>query len=888
MPIAVGTRLGPFEIVAPLGAGGMGEVYRARDTALGREVAIKLLPRTLEADPDSQLRFEREARALAALNHVNIATLYGVERVGEARALVMELVEGETLADRLVRGPLPLVDALRIARQIADGVEAAHAKAIVHRDLKPANIKITASGTVKVLDFGLAKAAAGLDSLTAVTRADVTREGVVMGTAGYMSPQQARGQIVETDADIWAFGCILFEMLVGQRAFAGETASDIIANVLQREPDWAALPDSTPVDVVRMMRRCLQKDPARRLRNIADARLEIEDQLASPADSTTTIPPARTPDSSKGPARWATLLAIGALAVGVAAGMLVQSTRRSGAPVASVPHASVFGLLEPPGEPLYVFAEPVSVSPDGRQIALITNGPQGQPRLWLRSLGELEPKRVEGADGAMCPFWSPDGRSLGFLAHDELRVLDLASRSLRTLASFPAMFCGGTWNREGTIVYADGTTGLKRVPAAGGTSSPVPSPGPSGDPVLVTNPQFLPDGRHFLYFAAATPPARSAMMLGDLDSPTRKSILSVETKALYAPPGFLVYVRDGDIVGHRFDLSSYTAVGDPVVVGRRAWVSLGLSAVAASETGVLAFVTQRLPVTQLTWFDRAGKPLGPLGEPGLWIHAAVSPDGKTVAAERVDERTGAGAAWTMDASRGAASRLSLRSGWTLSPVWSPQGDRVALSAFGSTTGEATVITMPVDGSATEQIVPSPGGQSTPTDWLPGQRGLVISTAFSSGGDVGTIAFDGGGTMTPLVATPFAESYGKVSPDGRWLAYVSNESGRPEIYVRPLGGGAGRWRVSQGGGSQPRWRRDGRELFFVSETNRIMAAAIAPDQAFDAGAPVELPIETERDLTGGRYVYDVGDLGRRFLVIRRSSQDLPSPITVIVNWPSLVR
>jgi len=888
MPIAVGTRLGSFEIVAPLGAGGMGEVYRARDTALGREVAIKLLPRTLEADPDSQVRFEREARALAALNHVNIATLYGVERLGEARALVMELVEGETLAERLARGPLPLVAALQIARQVADGVEAAHAKAIVHRDLKPANIKITASGTVKVLDFGLAKAASGLDPLTAVTMADVTREGVVMGTAGYMSPQQARGQIVESDADIWAFGCILFEMLAGRRAFAGDTASDSIANVLQREPDWTALPDSTPADVVRILRRCLQKDPARRLRDIADARLEIEDRLASPESATTATAPARTLDPAKRPARWATLLAIGALAVGVAAGMLVQRTRGSAAPAASVQHASVFGMLEPPAESLYAFAEPVSVSPDGRQIALITNGPQGQPQLWLRSLGELEPRRVEAADGAMCPFWSPDGRSLGFLAHGELRVLDLASRSLRTLTSVPTAPCGGTWNREGTIVYTEGMTGLKRVPAAGGTSSPIPSPGPSSDPVLISDPQFLPDGRHFLYFAASSQPGRSAMMLGDLDSPTRRSILLVGTRALYAPPGFLLYVRDGDVVAHRFDPSSYAVAGDPVVVGRRAWVSLGLSAVSASETGVLAFLTQRLPVTQLTWFDRAGKPLGSLGEPGLWIHAALSPDGKIVAAERLDERTGAGVTWTMDASRGAASRLSLRSGWTLSPVWSPQGDRLAISAFASTTGEATVITMPIDGSATEQIVPSPGGLSTATDWLPGQRGLVISTAFSSGGDVGSIAFGGDGAMTPLVATPFAESYGKVSPDGRWLAYVSNESGRPEIYVRPISGGAGRSRVSQGGGSQPRWRRDGREIFFVSETNRIMAAAIAPGVAFDAGAPVELPIEIERDVTGGRYVYDVADLGRRFLVIRRSSQDLPSPITIIVNWPSLVR
>jgi eukaryotic-like serine/threonine-protein kinase len=882
-----GTKLGTYEITGSLGAGGMGEVYRARDTTLGREVAIKVLSSEVTFDAASQGRFEREARALAALNHANVATLYAVERSGDSRALVMELVEGDTLSERLKREALSWSDALAIAKQVAEAIEAAHAKGIVHRDLKPANIKITPAGIVKVLDFGLAKVtdSAWLDAQLPTIEA--TREGVIVGTVAYMSPQQARGQAVEKDADIWAFGCVLYEMLARRRAFPGETISDIVANVLQREPDWAALPAETPSGVIRLVRRCLAKDPSRRLRDIADARLEIEDALSSAAVSSSAEQPVPAFDSRSRSALLVGVVSV-AVAAGVVAGMLAQRAR--GAPAVNSPTSDVsaFGMQEPPGESLYNFVDPVCVSPDGRRIALVTHGPQGQSRLWLRSLDELEPKRLDIADGAMFPFWSPDGRSLGFLADGQLRTVDVASRSVRSLTPVSDGPSGGTWNRDGTILYVDGTTGLKRIDSDGGTPVLIDSPGPSNKPVLAVAPKFLPDGRHFLYYAVSFKPGESAVMLGDLDSPTRTLVLMVDSKPFYAPPGFLIYPRNGEVVAHRFDLASRKVVGDPVVIGRSPWVSGFLPALSASDTGVLAFATDRTPVTQLTWFDRGGKPLGRLGEPGRWIHVAVAPNGHAVAAERLDMRTGAGVTWTLNVAHPAASRLSLRPGWSMVPVWSPQSDRIALGVSAASGDGLELVTMPSDGSGREETVGTLSGIHTPTDWLPQGRGLVIQYSSPKGFDVSTLAFGRDSKPVPLVNTAFNEAFGKVSPDGRWLAYVSNESGKPEVYVRPLDGSPGRWIVSQTGGSQPRWRRDGQELFFVSETNRLMASAVRPGPAFDSAPPVELPIEIERDLTGNRYMYDVADFGRRFLVIRRTSRDQPPPLTVIVNWPSLVR
>ena len=881
MALASGSRLGPYEIIALIGAGGMGEVYRARDTALGRDVAVKVLSGAL-GTAASQSRFDREARALAALNHPHIATLYAVETLTDTRALVMELVEGDTLADRLARGRLTAHEALTIARQIADAIEAAHAKGIVHRDLKPANIKVTPGGVVKVLDFGLAKAAEGTpfqDQLPTV--ADVTREGTVVGTAAYMSPQQARGEAVDRDADIWAFGCVLFELIAGHKAFDGRTTSDIIANVLQQEPDWRAAVSFAPPEAVRLVRRCLTKERAKRLRDIADARLEIEEMLAGEAAQSRSFAAATPPTSrSTSRRRWIAPAIAAALLLGAAGGAFVPRMVGRGTTGTVAADASVFGMWEPAGDSLYLFVDPIAVSPDGRQIALVTNGADGQSHLWLRSLDALEAKKLENTEGAQFPFWSPDGRSLAFAARGELRVMDLSRGLVRTLTSLPRGMTGGSWSRNGTIVISEGFTTLRRIPAAGGSPTSVPAPGPTGDARLVGAPRFLPDGRHFLYYAGGERATEGAIMLGDLDTPTRSTILQVGSTASYASPGYLLYVRNGELVAHRFDTTANQLVGDPSVLGRGLWLAVPSIAVSASDTGVLAFATQPVPVTQLTWVDRSGRPMGTVGEPGQWVHTALSPDERTVAAEQLDSRSGFGVIWAIDVGRNVVSRVTDVSSRGMAPIWRPRGDRIAFT--NSSTPTMPIVAVPTDGSGREeQLVPEATlGQAG--DWLTDGR-LVFHTR----GDLWSIR-PGDSKPTPLVQTSFREGFGKVSPDGRWLAYVSDESGRPEIYVRPLDGGSGRWRISQSGGMQPRWRRDGGELFFLSAAGRLMAAPIRAGAAFDAGAPVDLSIETERDILGGRYVYDVADLGRRFLVIRRITRESPAPMTVVLNWPSLVR
>jgi len=860
----------------------MGEVYRARDTTLGRTVAIKVVSTELVGDSLGEGRLEREARALAALNHPYIATLYGVEPIGNTRALVMEFVEGDTLADRLAPGPLPVTEAFTIGRQIAEALEAAHAKGIIHRDLKPANVKLTPSGHVKVLDFGLAKAAGAIqDQLTTV--ADATREGVVIGTAQYMSPQQARGQSVERDADIWAFGCVLYEMLTSRRAFSGATMSDTIANVLQGEPDWTAVPQSVPAEAVRLIRRCLMKDPAGRLRDIADARLEIEDWFAS--GSTSSAIPASLAASSSRSARSLIAISAAALCLGGAIGLLASRILGRNTPTtSSAPIASVFGMSQPSDESLYLFVNPVVISPDASQIAIVTNGPEGRPRLWLRSINNLEPTLLEDASGAMFPFWSPDGRSLGFSDGKQLRVMNLANRSVRTLAELSGIGPPyAAWGRDGTILYADGIKGLKRVPAEGGTPVDVAAPGPSGESAVVGAPQFLPDGHHFLYGTWGNQASTGAIMLGDFDSSSRTKLLSLDSLASYAAPGYLLYARNGDLVAHRFNITTNQLEGDPTTVSRGLWVSGSQTAFSASETGVIALATQVIPATQLMWVDRSGKTIGTINEPGMWVHVAIAPDGKTVAAERIDPRTGFGGVWTIDVARSVTSRVSQGSTWDLAPFWSPGGDRLAYNTF-NPLGTADFVVARPDGSNLKTVSVKLRPPTTATDWLPDGRTLVVN----SNTDVMTVPLEGDGQPTPLVQTPFNEGFGKISPDGGFIAYASNESGRPEIYVRPLGGSAGRVRVSQSGGMQPRWRGDGKELFFVSETGRIMASTITISTALEVGVPVDLSIETERDLVGARYVYDVTDQGRRFLVIRKTVSQSPPPITVLLNWPALVR
>jgi Tol biopolymer transport system component len=875
-----GDSIGAFRIRAKLGEGGMGEVYRATDATLHRDVALKVVSRHLVSSPAQHARFEREARSLAALTHPNVASIYEFFSEGDSRVLVMELVEGETLAERLGDGRLSLREAIPLAQQIASALEAAHDAGIVHRDLKPANIKITPAQVVKVLDFGLAKALSGTDTAAEMATApDLTREGLVVGTVAYMSPEQARGKPVDQRTDIWAFGCVLFEMLAGQRAYGGETAPDAIANVLQGDPEWSALPASTPGELVRLLRRALEKDVQHRWRNITDVRFALDGILTSTASTAAPGAVAATWQ------RWGWLAAGLGLGIVLAlAGSRYLAGRAS--PSSSTPGALVFGIPEPPGEPLYLFANPVAVSPDGQQIALVSTAANGQSQMWLRRVGDMTPHRIESTEGATFPFWSPDGRSIGFTAQGQLRAIDLPSRAVRTIAKVQSGPGGGTWNREGTILFVDGPSGIRRVPASGGDVTDVVVP--SSKAQILMAPQFLPDGRHFLFtLLDLSAPSGSIVMIGDLQSSSTRRVTTVDTVATYAAPGYLLYPREGTLVAHRFDSDRLELVGDPVVVGDNMglWISSGLMAASASQNGVLAFATRRTPTTQMMWLDRNGRPAGTLADAGLWVHATISPDGRTVAAERLDQRSGAGTIWTIDVGRGVASKLTLDSSWNLSPLWSRSGETIA---FTSSRDGISLYQRRADGGGSDELLYASPALKQPSDWLPHDEGLLFaSVTGSTAWDLWLLPLKGDRTPRSLVRTPFAETFAKISPDGRWLAYSSNESGSQQVYVRPFDRDTGRRQISTTGGSHPRWRSDGKELFYLADNTRVMSVQVTSGDSFTVSAPSELPVQTERDTVGGRYTYDVTDNGTRFLVIRSTGAELPPAVTVISNWPSVL-
>ena len=879
MSLQPGTRVGSYEIVAPIGAGAMGEVYRARDLTLGRDVAVKVIAAHLLTDASHVSRFDREARLLAALNHPNVAAIYGVERTGGIQALILELVDGPTLADRLSAGPVPLADVLNIAAQIAAALEAAHARGIVHRDLKPANIKLTKESGAKVLDFGLAVAAAGSSAQLATVEA--TSEGTFTGTAPYMSPEQARGEILDTRTDIWAFGCILFEMLARRRAFPGENTADVIAGVLTREPDWGALPRETPPLVARLARRCLQKDARQRLHSIADARLDLEEAMASGPAAAVTGP-------EGGPRRraaWSLPLMLSATAITVALATHLL-TSRAPAPSSGPYPAAAFGLPDPAGESLYLFVDPVRLSPDGTRIAMVTNSSEGRSRIWLRSLDALTPEPLEGTDGATFPFWSPDGRSLAFNAAGQLKVIELSTRTVRRAADTPTLVGGGAWSRNGTLLFTQGMgQGLGVVPAVGGEVQPVTFLDASRGEVYHGAPHFVGDGDGFIYFAKSTNPGQSAVMFGRLGTDGTRRILALESPAVYASPGHLIYGRGSELVAHKFDATRGELEGDPIVIADRLWNSSGFVVITASANGVLAFAPRRTPTTQLTWVGPEGRPLEAIGEPGEWVHVELSPDERWIAAERLDARTGTGAIWVGDVQQKTFSRLSADTGWDIAPVWSPDA---AWLAFGSSRrGGSDLFRKRLDATDTEILLASEALKQ-PTDVL--ADGTVVFTGVSTatGADVWEVRPGAGEAARPVVQGRFNESTARISPDEQWLAYVSNESGRTEVYVRHYGREGGRWRVSQNGASQPRWRRDGRELFFVDEDGTLMAADIAAGAAFRAGVPRSLLLGTTRDIMGGRFTYDVADSGRRFLVNRATGAETVPAVAVVLNWTARLR
>jgi len=890
MSLATGDRLGGYQILAPIGAGGMGEVYRAADTKLGREVAIKALTADVTGNPERLARFRREAKLLASLNHQHIAAIYGLEEVDGTPYLVLELVEGEDLSERLKRGAIPLADSLAIAGQIAQGLESAHEKGIVHRDLKPANVKLKADGSVKVLDFGLAKAYTGdgegsepdLSHSPTLARSG-TEAGLILGTAAYMSPEQARGRPVDKRADIWAFGVLLFEMLTGLRLFRGETVSDTLAAVLKTDPDWSLLPSETPAAIRRLLLRCLDKDPKRRLRDIGDARIELD----SPGPN----------DSS--PLHRASLAKPVLLLAGAAAlvGGLATAWALLGPHQAKPPSQIVRLQLLPPDKLSF---RNIAISPDGRLLAFTAANAAGQTGLWVRPLDSLTASLLPDTTGASYPFWSPDGRSIGFFTGEKLKRVDPSGASQQTVCNLlnaRGGARGGTWSRDGVILFgveAFHPAPLYQVAAGGGQPREVKTLDLVGQDVHRYSPVFLPDGRHFLYLAAGARES-TGIRLGSLDSDATRVVARTDTPAAYLEPrdggltahGLVLFVRDRALMAQPFDQQRREVVGDPLLaLSYVPEVSVSTNGTVVHRSGAGGspiYESGAFGQTQLQWLDRAGTLVSLLGEAGLLVDVRISPDGSRVAAQRGDG-VGSSDLWLFDLPRATLSRFTFGTAYHGAPVWSPDGARIAFFSYRD--GPWALYEKTLSRDAGDRPLLESKSDLVPNDWSPNGESLIYSELEASGkSHLRLLAFpppvEGPQVAIPITGSPSDENFARFSPDGRFIVYQSDESGSVEIYVRafdPSGAAAGgKWQISTNGGIEPRWPRRGREIFYIGPDNMLMAVTVQTGTTFEAGAPRALfPV-----LPAGVLRYDVTPDGQRFLVAK-STEEVGTPATVVLG------
>ena len=862
--------MGSYEILAPIGAGGMGEVYRARDTKLGRDVAIKVLPGRFARDADRLARFQREAKLLAALNHPNIASIYGLEDSDSTRGLVMELAEGPALTDRIRQGPIPVDEALPIARHICDALEYAHEKGIVHRDLKPANVKVSADDNVKILDFGLAKAMESNPSAADIANSPTlsqmaTQTGVLLGTAAYMSPEQARGKPVDRRADIWAFGCVLYEMLSGHRAFQGETITDTLAAIMRAEPDWALLPQATPMRVRVLLQRSLQKDPKQRLRDIGDARIALDEVLSGAPDP------------------------------------LLDVRGRSQAPSAlmrleiSLPAETVLGSTG-------VFA----ISPDGCHLAFAAHGADSVARLWVRSLDSLDARPLYGSEAQVFPpfFWSADSRFIAFGSFGKLKKIDVAGGPPQTLCDSPGLVVGGAWNRDGTILFGQAPGGLFRVSQNGGEALPVTLLDPSRKETWHAQPSFLPDGRHFIYLRGSAVSDNAGLYVGSLDSKPEdqdsRLLVSTHLGATYVPPvgtgmGQLLFVRDASLIAQSFDDERLVLTGEPVSLAKQIGSLLTNGFFSASANGVLVYRTGGR-TSQLTWFDQKGKRLGTVGDAGYYVSVAVSLDGSRAVVGRPDHQTARLGLWLMDLTRGTSTRFT--SGPSISPVgiWSPDGTRIILGS--GLSGNYDLYWKRTSGGKEEELLLASDQAKRPRSCSPDGRFLLYSTtdAETRKNELWLLPLEGEKKPIPFVRTQFNNDEGQFSPDGRWVAYVSDESSRDEVYVRTfsrspngtISDDEGTSLISTGGGIEPRWSGDGKTLYYLAPDGTLMAVEVGSEQACRAAVPKAL-FQTPQHLGGGplRQSWSVTPDGKRFLFVVRTEQG-SAPFNVVLNWQEALK
>ena len=883
MAVAPGTRLGPYEVIAPLGAGGMGEVYRARDTRLDRSVAIKVLPSHLSSNSEIRLRFEREARTVSSLNHPHICALYDVGHQDGIDYLVMELIDGETLAHRIERGALPPADVLRYGIEIADALDRAHRNGIVHRDLKPGNIMLTKSGA-KLMDFGLARATGlagpkGKSGLTmeALTQsptvaAPLTAEGTIIGTFQYMAPEQLEGKEADARSDLWALGCVLYEMATGKRAFSGKSQASLIAAILEHEPTpISELKPMVPAALDRVVKACLAKDPEERIQTAHDVKLQLQWVLgetsqvgALPAG----LSRARAGPRSRERAVWAAGVAVMAL-VGFMAGQM-KGSARSARPIA-------FGVPSPQG--MSVFGPgSMALSPDGTMLALAAFD-TSDSRLWIRPLDSLVPRGLPGTEGALFPFWSPDSRMLGFFAGGKLKKVPARGGPVQVLCDANSGR-GGTWNRDGVILIAPSGDGpLHRVNSNGGKSEPLMPLDTTRHESSQRWPCFLPDGRHFLY--VSIPPVRGECQtyVASLDGKDRKPVLSSSQGAVFAPPNFLVFTRGRTVLAQHFDPRARRLSGEPTAIAELRDVSanLGEPCASTSRSGALLYLDAAPTKSRLVWFDRTGHEQGTIQvPPGPYSVVWLSPDGRQATIERVNTPASQDIL-IIDLVRSTVTQLVTEAGFSRSPVWSRDGQKVFYVS--NRDGPYDFFARSTTRNSSEEVVFKSNVLLKMTnDITPDGRYLVFDQYEpTTGQDIWLLPLSGDRKPVPWLRTPSDERNATVSPDGRWVSYVSNESGQYEVYVAPFEGGGSRVQVSRGGGGGNTWRSDGREIIY-SGPSMLMAADVRAGEQIDVGEPHGL-FKPPREDTGWAPTPD----GRRFLIGVPVDPDAPRTPTIVLNW-----
>jgi Tol biopolymer transport system component len=888
MPIQAGSRLGPYELLAPIGAGGMGEVWRGKDTRLDRSVAVKILPAAFAEDDERRQRFEREAKAISSLNHPHICTLFDVGHEGDAHFLVMELLEGEVLADRLQKGPLPLDQVVKLGAQVAEALSAAHKQGIVHRDLKPGNVVLTKTGA-KLLDFGLARTGAGLGGPSGSTELPtemkpLTTAGTVLGTFQYMAPEQLEGTEADARTDIFALGALLYEMATARRAFEGKSKTSLIAAILASQPPpISSVQPVMPPALDHVVKKCLEKDPDDRWQSAHDVASELRwiGEAGSQAGVPTTLSVRR---RSRERLAWGLVALLAA-----ATGLLVFTHFRRPA----MPSAAFRATLDAPPDTTLIPCDELglALSPDGKHLAFVAIAGDGSKKIWVRDLDAMAARSLPETSGAWYPFWSPDGRYLGFFAEGKLKRIDLRGGSPQVIADAPSGR-GGSWGKDDVILFSPSLrTAIHRVPAGGGTPVPVSR----FDPDKETShrwPHFLPDGTHFLYVSrgrVAGRPEVGRLMLASLDSTEAQLLIDDATNAAYVEPGYLLYGRSGNLYAWRFDAGHQRLIGQPAPVAEEklsVWEPKNLAVFTASGSGTIVYLPEAAPKTVLQWYDPGGRALGPLGSPGFYATPRISPDGKKIAFALSESSQAPGDLWIRDLQYERPFRLTSKSGRYSEPAWSRDSSRLAFVCQPKSVQDLCVRSL-LAGGDVELLYESPYWKTAP-GWTPDGKSVVFSEQDpKTSYDLEILSLDGERKVRSLLKTPFSERYSEVSPDGRWIAYISDETGRSEVSLRSASGSFEQWQVSTAGGSQPRWRGDGRELYFVSPDGSLMAVSIETQPVYRPGTPrklFQLPEKPDRDTP---IFEDVTPDAKRFLlnvpVTARSSVGFH----VIVNWRSLL-